>query len=126
MSFLAEQLNPSAAKPRLELAKGPAAPDATPRYQWAVIEPDIFLGEDVLFVIDPACLNEARAAHPGLVTYLTSEIDLLWPFRDNKEFIKGIHRVKKHLGGWEPQVQLSEGLKETIAYFRTIAAEGAA
>lgn len=86
-----------------------AAPASTPPasgpYQWAVIEPDMLPGEDVLCVLDPACLQEARAAHPGLVTYLISEIDLLWPFRDNKDFLKRIHLVKKHLGGWVREVR---------------------
>ena len=88
----------------------PSTPQTSGPYQWAVIEPDIFPGEDVLFVIDPACLREARAAHPGLVTYLESEIDLLWPFRDNRDFLKRIHLVKKHLGGWVREMRPPQNL----------------
>lgn len=110
MGSLTEQL--SGANPAGQSQRAPtkaAAPASTAQtsdtYQWAVIEPDIFPGEDVLCVLDPACLQEARAAHPGLVTYLISEIDLLWPFRDNKDFLKRIHLVKKHLGGWLREVR---------------------
>jgi UDP-glucuronate decarboxylase len=34
-----------------------------------------------------------------------------------------IDLAKKKLGGWEPQVKLEDGLKETIAYFRKALAE---
>jgi hypothetical protein len=110
MGSLTERLSGAASHTQARQAPAKAAtpastPPASGPYQWAVIEPDLFPGEDVLFVIDPACLNEARAAHPGLVTYLTSEIDLLWPLRDNKDFIKRIHRVKKHLGGWLREIR---------------------
>ena len=105
MSFIADQFDPTRAYPEAKSAKSPAATSAAPHDQWAIIEPDPFIGEDVLFIIDPTCLREARAAHPGLVTYLTSEIDLLWPFRDNKDFIKRIHQLKKHLGGWLREVR---------------------
>lgn len=105
MSFVADHFNVAGASSGPKPAKSPAGTSAAPHDQWAIIEPALFIGEDVLFIIDPTCLREARAAHPGLVTYLTSEIDLLWPFRDNKDFIKRIHLVKKHLGGWLREVR---------------------
>ena len=109
MSFVADQFNPAGVTPPARPAKNIAPTSAAPHDQWAIFEPDIFPGEDVLFVIDPTCLREARAAHPGLVTYLPAEIDLLWPFRDNKDFLKRIHLVKKHLGGWLRDVRPSGG-----------------
>ena len=104
MSFIANQFNAAGTPMEAKSPENPAAARSNPGDQWAVIEPDI-PGDDILFVIDPACLREARAAHPGLVTYLPAEIDLLWPFRDNKDFIKRIHLVKKHLGGWLREVR---------------------
>ncbi|MEY2879519.1 MAG: hypothetical protein RLZZ15_1899 [Verrucomicrobiota bacterium] len=40
------------------------------------------------------------------------------PSDDPKQRRPDITLAKKHLGGWEPQVALDEGLKRTIAYFR--------
>ena len=105
MSFLADQFNPSGGKPRPESAKSLAAPGAAPRYQWAVIEPDLFLGEDVLCVLDPTALKEAQAANPGLVTYTAAEIDILYPVRGDHELLRAVHRVKKHLGGWLREIR---------------------
>ena len=67
--------------------------------RWAVIEPDMLPGEDVLFVMDRAHLQEAQAANPGLVTYLLEEMDLLPPASD-VESLKKIHALKKKFGGW--------------------------
>jgi len=36
-----------------------------------------------------------------------------------------ISRAKKHLGGWEPKVQLEEGLKKTTKYFDDLLIKGA-
>ena len=41
------------------------------------------------------------------------------PSDDPKQRRPDITLAKKHLGGWQPQVPLEEGLKRTIAYFRT-------
>lgn len=105
MSFLADQLSPSGTRPKPESPKSPAATGAAPRYQWAVIEPDLFPGEDVLCVLDPAALSEARAANTGLVTYTAAEIDILYPVRGDHELLRAVHRVKKHLGGWVREVR---------------------
>lgn len=68
-------------------------------FKWAVIEPDMLPGEDVLFVSALAHLDEAQAAHPGLVTYLLEEMDLLPPASD-VESLKKVHLLKKKFGGW--------------------------
>jgi UDP-glucuronate decarboxylase len=41
------------------------------------------------------------------------------PSDDPKQRRPDITLAKKHLGGWAPQVPLDEGLKRTIAYFRS-------
>jgi UDP-glucuronate decarboxylase len=41
------------------------------------------------------------------------------PADDPKQRRPDITLAKKHLGGWEPTVPLEEGLRRTIAYFRT-------
>ncbi len=41
------------------------------------------------------------------------------PSDDPKQRRPDITLAKKHLGGWEPQVPLDEGLRRTIAYFKT-------
>jgi UDP-glucuronate decarboxylase len=40
------------------------------------------------------------------------------PADDPKQRRPDISLAKKHLGGWEPQVPLAEGIKRTINYFR--------
>lgn len=77
-------------------ATGAKAPRAV---RWAVIEPDMLPGEDVLFVMDRANLQEAQAANPGLVTYLLEEMDLLPPASDVGS-LKMIHALKRKFGGW--------------------------
>ncbi|MDD5657474.1 MAG: hypothetical protein PHF00_09510 [Elusimicrobia bacterium] len=82
-------------------------------YKWAIIAPAYSPSEDVLLVIDPACLAEARAENPGMVTWLASEAELLAPFKDNHDFMRGIHRIKKHLGGWLREVRPPRGDAQT-------------
>lgn len=79
-------------------------PDPVSIYEWVIIETPIFPGEQVLCVMDPIYLKDARAAHPGLVTYLLSEIDLLGPIRDDHDRLRSIHMVKKKVGGWVRRV----------------------
>jgi UDP-glucuronate decarboxylase len=40
------------------------------------------------------------------------------PIDDPMQRQPDISKAKKHLHGWEPKVQLSEGLEKTIAFFR--------
>ena len=42
------------------------------------------------------------------------------PGDDPKQRKPDITLAKEKLGGWEPKVNLEEGLKETIKYFKTI------
>jgi len=52
-------------------------------------------------------------------------INLPLPADDPKQRQPDITSARKHLG-WEPKVQLREGLAETIAYFRGLVEAGAA
>ena len=40
------------------------------------------------------------------------------PVDDPKQRCPDISKAKKHLNGWEPKVQLREGLEKSVAYFR--------
>jgi UDP-glucuronate decarboxylase len=42
------------------------------------------------------------------------------PKDDPKQRQPDISVAKKELNGWEPKIQLEEGLKKTIAYFESI------
>lgn len=47
-------------------------------------------------------------------------IHLPLPQDDPKQRQPDIRLAKKELNGWEPKIQLEDGLKETIAYFKKI------
>jgi UDP-glucuronate decarboxylase len=40
------------------------------------------------------------------------------PVDDPKQRCPDISKAKKHLNGWEPKVQLREGLEKSISYFK--------
>ena len=42
------------------------------------------------------------------------------PQDDPKQRQPDISLAKKELNGWEPKTQLEEGLKKTIAYFKSV------
>jgi UDP-glucuronate decarboxylase len=47
-------------------------------------------------------------------------IHLDLPKDDPKQRQPDISLAKKELNGWEPKIQLEEGLKKTIAYFESV------
>jgi hypothetical protein len=95
--------HPAADRPPSAPPVGPA-PTSPADYKWAVIEPAFSPSETVLLVIDPSCLEEARAENPELVTYMLPEAEMLAPFKNDHEFMLGVHRIKKILGGRVRQV----------------------
>lgn len=108
MSLFKKALHPQPPDPETAPQALPAAqqaPTGPEPLLWAVIESARFPGDDVLVVLDPTRLKEAQAAHPGLVTYLSSEIELLWPVREKDELVRAVHKVKKHLGGWLREIK---------------------
>ena len=44
------------------------------------------------------------------------------PADDPQQRRPDITCARKHLGGWEPRIQLADGLVKTIAYFRQVIA----
>jgi hypothetical protein len=68
-------------------------------YRWLVIESDLLAGEAIVYLRDEKWTEDARAAHPDLVIYAPSEVDSLFAHRENPEFIKAAHRIKKKFGG---------------------------
>ncbi|MCG3204895.1 MAG: hypothetical protein KCHDKBKB_01612 [Elusimicrobia bacterium] len=81
--------------------------------KWVVIAPDIFPGEEIVCVIDPAYLKDAEAENPGLVIYTLSEIDALTPFEHDTEFRRKIHLAKKTFGGFVRKADLEKEKVET-------------
>lgn len=105
MSLLSD--NTALAPPPTRTAAVPAqrsSGDNASMYKWVAIESALFPGEGILCVLDPACLDEARAENPDLVAYTMAEIDLLYPIREQRERIQALHRVKKKFGGWVREV----------------------
>ncbi len=82
--------------------------------KWLVIAPDIFPGEEIVCVLDPAFLKEAETENPGLVIYTLSEIDALTPFEHDTEFRRKIHLAKKTFGGFVRKADLENGKVEPI------------
>lgn len=105
-----------------KLAETPVAksPQPTPPInisrdtKWLVIAPDIFPGEDIVCVLDPAFLKDAETENPGLVIYTLSEIDALTPFEHDIEFRKKIHLAKKTFGGFVKKADFEIGKVEPV------------
>jgi UDP-glucuronate decarboxylase len=54
-------------------------------------------------------------------TVVGSKLPLMFkslPIDDPKQRCPDISKAKKYLNGWEPKVQLREGLEKSVAYFR--------
>lgn len=96
----------------------PASPTSqgldTTGWIWIVVQTEVFDGEDVLVVRHRRDLDDARAAHPDLVVYLMSEIELMYGIRDDTDHIKTIHMVKKKVGGWVRSLDEAPFRKEAV------------
>jgi dTDP-glucose 4,6-dehydratase len=58
-------------------------------------------------------------------TLMDSKVKIIFeplPQDDPKQRRPDISKAKRVLGGWEPKVNLEEGLRLTLAYFRQVAA----
>lgn len=78
-------------------------PEETPTDEdpgYYLIESKVLDGEIVVFALEKKLLKKLRAEFPGLVIYFPPEIDEIYKYRDNKEFIKKVHLVKKKFRGW--------------------------
>jgi len=67
---------------------------------WYVIESRLLDNEQILLVTKKQYLKEARAEHPDKAIYFPPEIRELYKNKDNKEFIKLVHKAKKEFKGW--------------------------
>lgn len=121
MSLLSKLTETPVAKPTIPSPPVTISRDANsgdtkwPATKWLVIAPDIFPGEEIVCVLDPAFLKDAETENPGLVIYTLSEIDALTPFEHDIEFRKKIHLAKKTFGGFVRKVDLENGKVETYA-----------
>jgi len=73
----------------------PPAPGAP----WVVIRSRL-LGEDILLVCERGRVAEAERAHPGLTTYVPSEMDVLGDFAEKPDVIRRLHAIKREMNGW--------------------------
>lgn len=73
--------------------------DFAQRHRWFVVELGVLGGEHVLVVSDEEHVNEAESEHPGLVVYLSPEIQEMLRRLDSVAF-RRVHRIKKALDGW--------------------------
>ncbi len=80
-----------------------AAPEASPDPRWLIVKPRALDGEEILVVFEKKYLKEAENAHPDLVAYFPPEIEELRRHSqapDFPQFLKTVHAIKKHIGGW--------------------------
>jgi len=66
---------------------------------WVVIRSKL-LGEDILLVCERGRVAEAERAHPGLTTYVPSEMDVLGDFVEKPDVIRRLHAIKREMNGW--------------------------
>jgi hypothetical protein len=120
MSLLSKLTETPVAKPKIPAPPANISRDTnsgdTKRLatKWLVIAPDIFPGEEIVCVMDPAFLKDAETENPGLVIYTLSEIDALTPFEQDIEFRRKIHLAKKTFGGFVRKADLENGKVEPI------------
>ncbi len=67
---------------------------------WYLVESDILQGEKIVLVIAREHLDAAREHNQGRVLYSGREIETIYPFKEDIEFILAVHRIKKAFGGW--------------------------
>ena len=90
------------------------ARDLVGKRGWAVVELPWTRGEAVLVVSDEEAVQSARKAQPGLADYLIKELDLLRPLMRDVKSMRGLHRVKKILGGRVRQIIPHVGETQTV------------
>jgi len=118
MSLLSKLTETPVAKPPISSPPTTISRDANSGdTKWLVIAPNIFPGEDIVCVVDPAYLKEAEIENPGLVIYTLSEIDALTPFEHDVEFRRKIHLAKKTFGGFVKKADLETEKPKTVPAF---------
>jgi len=68
--------------------------------EYVLIESKLLDGEKILLAFEKKSLKKLREQFPNIVIYFPPEINELYQHRDDKEFIKKIHLVKKEFKGW--------------------------
>ena len=67
---------------------------------YLLLESKVLDGEMIILAFNKKLLKELREKYPGIVIYFPPEIEELWEHRDDPEFIRKTHLVKKHFGVW--------------------------
>jgi hypothetical protein len=68
--------------------------------EYVLIESRLLDGEKILLAFEKKSLKKLREQFPNIVIYFPPEIKELYKHKDDKEFIKKIHLVKKEFKGW--------------------------
>lgn len=67
---------------------------------YLLLESKVLDGEMIVLAFQKKLLKELRAKYPGIVIYFPPEIEELYQHRDNPEFIRKAHLVKKNFRAW--------------------------
>ena len=74
--------------------------DEHPALSYLLLESKVLDGEMIILAFNKKLLKELRARYPGIVIYFPPEIEELYQHRDDPEFIRKAHLVKKHFKAW--------------------------
>ncbi len=67
---------------------------------YLLLESKVLDGEMIILAFNKKLLKELRAKYPGIVIYFPPEIEELYQHRDDPEFIRKAHLVKKNFRVW--------------------------
>ncbi len=77
--------------------------------EYVLIESNLLDGEKILLAFEKKSLKKLKRQFPDIVIYFPPEINELYQHKDDKEFIKKIHLVKKEFNGWIVPSKNSKG-----------------
>lgn len=67
---------------------------------WVVLQSGLLQEELLVLVFDKKDLRDARREHPEKAIYFPPEIEELYQHKDDKKFIRTMHKLKKRFRGW--------------------------
>lgn len=94
-----DRLNREPKEPTPDRPDERADEDAPDEEKFIRIESDV-LGDTFVYVKDKQWYLEAKEKFPGEVLYFDPELDELQPFREDHEFLRAVHNLKKAFKGF--------------------------
>lgn len=67
---------------------------------YLLLKSKVLDGKMIILAFQKKLLKELRAKYPGIVIYFPPEIEELYQHKDDPEFIRKAHLVKKKFGVW--------------------------